>query len=85
MDSTSTLPTCQDLANELHASVAQLPKTWQLAKTPTDIQSDAATPLVQQAELHPLGPVNLDAVHGEFTKNIQQLRRSLQGFKDQTL
>ncbi|KAJ1964033.1 hypothetical protein IWQ62_003045, partial [Dispira parvispora] len=61
MESTSTLPTCQDLANELHASVAQLPKTWQLTKTSTDTQSDAATPLLQQAKLHPLGPVNLDA------------------------
>ncbi|KAJ1973619.1 hypothetical protein H4R34_005011 [Dimargaris verticillata] len=38
-----------------------------------------------QAELHPLGPINYDAAHGEFTRIVNQIRRIFQDYRDQTL
>ncbi|KAJ1980351.1 hypothetical protein H4R35_001156 [Dimargaris xerosporica] len=38
-----------------------------------------------QAELHPLGPINYAAAHGEFTRIVNQIRRILQDYRDQTL
>ncbi|KAJ1927764.1 hypothetical protein IWQ60_002660 [Tieghemiomyces parasiticus] len=79
----SSSTTAQDLICLLQTSLQALVERYQPPSA--ESQAPAASPLRQQAELHPLGPVNVDAVQGEFTKAVQQLRQSFQVFRDKTL
>ncbi|KAJ1985795.1 hypothetical protein H4R33_003753 [Dimargaris cristalligena] len=67
----------QESLDQLERSLRQLSGAWQF--------SSPALALTSQGQMHPLGPINIDAVQGEFTKSVQQLRQAIQSFKDRTL